>query len=271
MLNKIDLPSESILGYQVINNGLQHSLKSIIDWIDVGCACRVLSCLNPHSYAVSLDNSLFSDALHDSEWLIPDGAGIVYASKLLKGGIDGRITGSDIFIGVHRRLQLIGGKSVFFLGSSEETLEIICQKMATDYPDIKISGTYSPPYKTQFLENDTVKMVDAINAVKPDILWVAMTAPKQEIWLYQNRHKLEVKFAAGIGAAFDFYAGKVNRSNPVFQKLGLEWLPRLLQEPRRLWRRMFVSAPIFLWHVLLAVLRIHFSKVFKYTSLISKG
>lgn len=247
--------SEEILGYKVMNCGLKHCLQTIDDWIEEGNSCRLLSCLNPHSYAVSRGNTVFGHALHDADWLIPDGAGIAYASRFLNGAIDDRITGSDIFSGVHNHFQLIGGKSVFFLGSSEEILEIICQKMAHDYPDIKISGTYSPPYKAQFSEHDNIMMVNAINSAKPDVLWVAMTAPKQEIWLFQNRHRLNVKFAASIGAVFDFYAGKVKRSHPVFQKLGLEWLPRLLQEPRRLWRRMFVSAPIFLWHVMLAVLR----------------
>ena len=93
-------------------------------------------------------------------------------------------------------------------------------------------------------------MLAAINAAAPDVLWVGMTAPKQEKWLHANRARLDVKFAAAVGAVFDFYAGRVKRSHPVFQKLGLEWLPRLLQEPRRLWRRNFVSTPVFLWHLL---------------------
>ena len=139
MLKKIESSSEEILGYKVINRGLKHSLQSIDDWIERGNSCRVLSCINPHSYAVSHGNSVFGHALHDADWLIPDGTGIVYASRWLKGGIEGRITGSDIFSGVHSRLQRIGGKSVFFLGASEEILEIIRQKMADDYPDIKIS------------------------------------------------------------------------------------------------------------------------------------
>jgi N-acetylglucosaminyldiphosphoundecaprenol N-acetyl-beta-D-mannosaminyltransferase len=80
------------------------------------------------------------------------------------------------------------------------------------------------------------------------VLWVGMTAPKQESWIHQLRERLDVRFAAAIGAVFDFYIGRIKRSPPAFQTLGLEWLPRLVQEPRRLWRRMFVSAPIFMWH-----------------------
>ena len=93
-------------------------------------------------------------------------------------------------------------------------------------------------------------MILAINAAAPDVLWVGMTAPKQEKWIRANQDRLNVRFAGAIGAVFDFYTGKIKRSHPVFQRFGLEWLPRLLQEPRRLWRRMFLSAPVFVWHVL---------------------
>lgn len=89
-----------------------------------------------------------------------------------------------------------------------------------------------------------------INLAKPDVLWVGMTAPKQEKWIYANLPHLNVKFAAAIGAVFDFYTGRVKRSSPIFQKLGLEWLPRLVSQPRRLWRRMIISAPIFIWHII---------------------
>lgn len=99
----------------------------------------------------------------------------------------------------------------------------------------------------------TLVPCDFINRLwaKPDILWVGMTAPKQEKWIYKNRDKLDVKFIGAIGAVFDFYAGKVKRSHPAFQKMGLEWLPRLLQEPQRLWRRNFVSNPKFMFDVMI--------------------
>ena len=138
------------------------------------------------------------------------------------------------------------GFSYFFLGSTDETLQKVEQKLSLDYPNISFSGAYSPPYKPEFSEADNQAMIEAINAVKPDVLWVGMTAPKQEKWIFQNRDKLDVKFIGAIGAVFDFYVGNVKRSHPIFLNLGLEWLPRLLQEPKRLWRRNFVSSPLFL-------------------------
>jgi N-acetylglucosaminyldiphosphoundecaprenol N-acetyl-beta-D-mannosaminyltransferase len=144
---------------------------------------------------------------------------------------------------------------VFFLGASEETLALIRARMAVDYPAIRVAGTYSPPFKPEYSAAELDEMITAVNAARPDVLWVGMTAPKQEKWIFQNLHRLDVKFAGAVGAVFDFYVGKVKRSHPAFQELGLEWLPRLLRQPVRLWRRTFVSAPIFVWHVVRQAVR----------------
>ena len=183
---------------------------------------------------------------------MPDGAGVVLASRFLGCPVHERITGSDVFYGLHERLNRQGRGSIFFLGSTEEILAEIRQRMAADYPNLRVAGTFSPPYKPEFTPTELDEMIAAINAAKPDVLWVGMTAPKQEKWIHQNSHRLQVKFIGAIGAVFDFYTGRVQRSHPVFQRLGLEWLPRLLQEPRRLWRRMFISAPLFVLDVLMA-------------------
>lgn len=211
---------------------------------------RWLACLNPHSYAVALDRPEFEAALHGADWLVADGVGVVIASRLRGGAVRQRITGSDVFHGVHRRLEGNGGGKVFFIGSTEETLSRIREKMARDYPRVEIVGTYSPPFKPEYSAAELDLMVETINAARPDVLWVGMTAPKQELWIHALRDRLDVRFAAAIGAVFDFYIGRIKRSPAAFQALGLEWLPRLVQEPRRLWRRMFVSAPIFMWHVM---------------------
>lgn len=210
---------------------------------------RWLACINPHSYAVAKDDAHFAKALEQADWLVPDGAGVVLASRILGGRIRERITGFDVFTILHQRMNRQGGHSVFFLGATEETLAQIRVRMTHDYSGVRVAGTYSPPFKATYPEEDQDAMIKAINAAKPDVLWVGMTAPKQEKWIYDNLGRLDVRFAAAIGAVFDFYTGKVKRSHPLFQRLGLEWLPRLIQQPRRLWRRMFVSAPVFLWDV----------------------
>ncbi|SFD91701.1 WecB/TagA/CpsF family glycosyltransferase [Nitrosomonas sp. Nm166] len=250
-------PVENIAGYKVGAQSVRACVTDIVSWIKNRKQvrkkdenCRWLACINPHSYAVALNDVVFSRALHAADWLIPDGAGVVFASKLLNGHIRERVTGSDIFQGVLEELNRTNGYSVFFLGSTDETLAAIRARMVVDYPNIRLAGTYSPPFKPVYSKEELDAMVTAINDAAPDVLWVGMTAPKQEKWIYENRTRLNVKFAGAIGAVFDFYTGQVKRSHPFFQRIGLEWLPRLIQQPRRLWRRMFVSAPIFVLHVL---------------------
>lgn len=245
------------LGYMVAQGQISECLSSIelaleSNHAEQASRCVWLACLNPHSYAVALSNMLFWRALHSADWLVPDGIGVVYGSRLLGNSISQRVTGSDIFYGLCKLLNQKGGKSMFFLGSTQSTLQAIQIKMAQDFPNIRIVGTYSPPFKTEFSEEDNCSMINAVNRAQPDILWVGMTSPKQDIWLHQCHALLDVKFAAAIGAVFDFYIGKIPRAPRVLQRIGMEWLYRFYKEPVRLWRRYCVNTPIFIWHVVKA-------------------
>lgn len=247
---------ESILGYMVDTQTSETCADDIFNSIKSGSekGCSWLACLNPHSYAVSLNDKEFAAALKNADWLIPDGTGVIMASRFLGGTITQRVTGSDLFFALHERMDLATGMSVFFLGGSEDTLDLMRRRMARDFPGIRVAGCYSPPFKPVYSSVEADEMISAINLAAPDVLWVGMTAPKQEKWIHENRNRLNVRFAGAIGAVFDFYTGRVKRSPVIFREVGLEWLPRLVQQPRRLWRRMFVSAPIFVWHMLRAQL-----------------
>lgn len=242
---------ESILGYRVDNVSADQCCEEVLNCISANRKCW-LACFNPHSYAVANTDSEFSAALSAADWLVPDGVGTVVASRVLGGSIGGRVTGSDIFDIVMRNIDVVGGMKVFFFGSTEENLENIRIRVAIDYPGVQLVGTYSPPFKDNYSNEDIDEMLAAVNAENPHVLWVGMTAPKQEKWIFNNISRLDVNFVGAVGAVFDFYTGNIKRSHPIFQRLGLEWLPRLLQQPSRLWRRVFVSAPIFMFHVLRA-------------------
>lgn len=244
------METEDILGYQITTEIKAVCLEKIIEWIDLGNRSRYLVCANPHSIHVAQSDQKFYQALKHADLTVPDGAGIVLASRIFSGNIRERITGSDIFFGLCETFNERKKGSCFFLGSTNRVLGEIKRKMAVEYPGIKVVGTYSPPFKTEFSDDDNNKMIAAINDACPDVLWVGMTAPKQEKWIYENRDKLDVRFIAAIGAVFDFYTGRIKRSHPIFQRCGMEWLPRLLQEPRRLWRRNFISSPSFIFRVL---------------------
>jgi len=247
--------TENILGYQVRNDGFERCLGEITKSLEQVQEQKWLATLNPHSYAVALQRPDFCKALTSADWLIPDGIGVVLASWILGGTIRQRVSGPDMFFGLHDYMQKSANYSVFFLGSTEDTLVEICKRMANDWPNIRVAGTCSPPFKQTFSDEDIEQMIKSVNAARPDVLWIGLTAPKQEELVIRILPQLNVRFAGAVGAIFDFYAGRVKRSHPVFSRLGLEWLPRLLREPGRLWRRMFVSAPIFMWHVLLARLK----------------
>jgi N-acetylglucosaminyldiphosphoundecaprenol N-acetyl-beta-D-mannosaminyltransferase len=248
-------PTENILGYRVTTAPAAVCIARILQWIAVGERGRYLVCANPHSLEVARGDGIFSEALRQADLVVPDGIGVVLASRLLGGEIRERITGSDIFLGLNGALNEQKRGSVFFLGASEATLACMVEKMRMDFPGLTVAGVYAPPFKAQFSASDNEAMLAAVNRARPHVLWVGMTAPKQEKWIHQNREKLNVPFIGAVGAVFDFYTGKVKRSHPVFQKAGLEWLLRLVQEPRRLWRRNFVSNPLFVLHVIKEHLR----------------
>ncbi len=246
----VQIITENILGFQVVTCSCAQCIDTIVSWIENGKGPKYLVCANPHSLEVARNDPQFQKAICRADLVTPDGIGVVLASRILGGGIRKRVTGTDIFLEVSRALNRKGGQSCFFLGSTEENLSAIKTKLARDFPNIRLAGLYSPPFKPEFTEEDNRRMIDAVNRARPDVLWVGMTAPKQEKWIFQNRDRLEVKFIGAIGAVFDFYTGRVQRTHPILLDLGLEWLPRLLREPRRLWRRTLVTGPTFLLRVL---------------------
>lgn len=208
-----------------------------------------IACLNPHSYYLAKSDKLFKESLLNADYLIPDGIGIFIAGNILDNNFQERITGFDLFQGINQIYNSFENSSVYFLGSTQFTLDSIIDRFSKDYPNIKIAGSFSPPFKSLFDDNDLEIMINDINRVSPEILWVGLSAPKQEKFIYSCFDELNVSFVGAVGAVFDYYAGSVYRSSPVFNKFGVEWLIRLLQQPTRLWRRTFISAPIFLFDV----------------------
>lgn len=135
------------------------------------------------------------------------------------------------------------------MGSSERVLSLIKEKARTTYPNIAVK-TYSPPYKAEFSNEDNRAIIETINAANPDLLWIGMTAPKQEKWTYEHWNELDIHCHVGtIGAVFDFFAGTARRAPLWWQRHSLEWLYRLCQEPRRMWRRYIIGNTLFLWNM----------------------
>ncbi len=208
----------------------------------------IINTINPHSYCEAKKDVVFAHALSHSDVLLPDGVGIVWAAKILKGEKILKIAGADI----HQRLLEVANanhQKIFYLGAAQNTLSLIEARIKNEYPNIKVAS-FSPPYKPVFSEEDSEKMIKAVNDFEPEVLFVGMTAPKQEKWVHAHKDRLKVDVITSIGAVFDFYAGTVERSSDFWINLGLEWLPRLVQEPRRLFYRNFVSTPKFIAQVM---------------------
>ena len=246
---------EDILGYGITTLDEEACVDLVHSWIDSDGRGKRIVCANPHSLEVARRDAAFAEAIRKADLVLPDGVGVCIASMLLGGVIRKRITGSDVFEGVTRRLNEEGGRSVFFLGSTKTNLSAIRMKMERDFPNVRVAGIYAPPFKRELSPCDDAPILEAVNRARPDVLWVGMCAPKQEKWMFRHKDALDVKVIGGIGAVFDFYSGRVRRSHPFFRDRGLEWLPRLLQEPERLWDRMLISAPGFMARVLEARLR----------------
>lgn len=211
----------------------------------------LINTINAHSYNTALKDSLFAEALTKGDVLIPDGMSIVKARKWIHAQSQPkeRIAGWDLFVFEMEKLEKQGG-TVMFMGSSEKVLGLIVKRAAEVYPHLKVV-TYSPPYEPEFSDEDNKAIIHAINAANPDLLWIGMTAPKQEKWTYSHWKELDIHCHVGtIGAVFDFFAGTVERAPLWWQDHGLEWLHRLLSNPKRLWRRYLIGNALFVWNIL---------------------
>lgn len=250
----------------------------------------LINTINAHSYNTARKDGLFAEALTNGDVLIPDGVSIVKTCRWIKAKSQPkeRIAGWDLFSFEMENLErkqcgmlnvecgannssLDNSQSaladnpkfktqnsefrspqqtVMFMGSSEKVLDLIVKRAAEVYPHLKVV-TYSPPYKPEFSEEDNKAIIDAINAADPDLLWIGMTAPKQEKWTYSHWDELNIHCHVGtIGAVFDFFAGTVERAPVWWQRHGLEWLYRLLKEPKRMWRRYIIGNALFLFNVI---------------------
>lgn len=225
----------------------------------------LINTINAHSYNTALKDPLLAEAL-TAGVLIPDGASIVKACRWLKAKSQPkeRCAGWDLFAFEMQRVEAESAEKerasrargeecrplrVMFMGSSERVLGLITERAATDFPHLQIV-TYSPPFKPAFSDEDNRAIISAINTAQPDLLWIGMTAPKQEKWTYSHWDELAIRCHVGtIGAVFDFYAGTLQRAPRWWQEHSLEWLYRLIKEPRRMWRRYVIGNPLFVWNI----------------------
>jgi N-acetylglucosaminyldiphosphoundecaprenol N-acetyl-beta-D-mannosaminyltransferase len=248
MHNKVN-----ILGIQVSSITLPSLLNEFKDTIQSNSKASV--CITPvNSILAANKNAIVKNIYNNASYTLCDGVPVLWASQFLGTPIAERITGLDLLPAL---LPFCSENnfSLFFLGASPGVGLSLKVKAEQLYPGININGVYCPPFAEKFEQAENDKMISLINEAKPDFVLVSLTAPKQDIWIAENLQKLDTKICIGIGGAFEVTAGLIPRAPHWMQINGLEWFYRFCKEPKRMFRRYFMEAPVFIPLIMLQKLK----------------
>jgi N-acetylglucosaminyldiphosphoundecaprenol N-acetyl-beta-D-mannosaminyltransferase len=241
-----------ILGVGVSPINLDDAIATIERWISEGS--RNYVCITGvHGVMESRRDQRLRRIHNDAGMVTPDGMPLVWFSRFCGKSRTDRVCGTDLM----RKMTAVSsqrGYRQFYYGGAEGVADKLKQALITAHPKLDVAGTLCPPFRELTPEEDRA-VVAAINAARPDIVWVGLSTPKQEFWMVNHLGRIEAPVMVGVGAAFDFLAGEKRQAPPWMQRNGLEWLFRLCSEPRRLWRRYAYIVPGFLLLAAGAVVR----------------
>ena len=243
-----------ILGVNVSAVQIGDVIRQMDEWIEERSFGHYIAVTNTHVITESWFNPEYKEVLNTADFVVPDGMPLVWLGRLGGHSLKRRVYGPELmesFLldkkGRKRRHFLYGGKP----GVPERLME----NLLGSCPDLEFVGSYSPPFRPLTSEEDRA-VVDRVNSLGPDVVWVGLGAPKQEIWMHEHRHSLRVPLMVGVGAAFDFLAGVKSQAPSLLRENGFEWLWRLMSEPQRLWRRYLLYGPLFVGLVMLEKMKI---------------
>jgi N-acetylglucosaminyldiphosphoundecaprenol N-acetyl-beta-D-mannosaminyltransferase len=231
-----------VLGIYVSVTDMEHTVGTFARWIEDGE--RHLVCVSDmNALLQARADERLTEVYNTSGMTLPDGMPLVWAGK--KAGFErmARVCGPDLIERVMAEAEQRGW-SQYFYGGADGVPEKLRDTFTARHPGLKVAGAYSPPYRALTAEEDD-EIVARLNEANPDIIWVGLGAPKQERWMADHRDRLDAAILVGVGAAFDFHTGRVDRAPKWMQKSGLEWSYRIYKEPRRLWRRYVLGIPKF--------------------------
>lgn len=235
-----------VLGVRVSAIDPRAALDLIAGWIER--KERQYVCVTPvYSVTLGLDDPELRRILNESGMTTPDGMPIVWCGRYAGAEWIRRVYGPDLMADVLER-SVGEGWTSFLYGVTPETLDALERRLVERYPGLRIVGSWSPPFRDLTPEEDE-DVIRRINEADPDLVWVGLSTPKQERWMDAHRHALNAPVLVGVGAAFDFHAGTKRQAPRWLRDIGLEWMFRLLTEPRRLWRRYLVGNTRFLWAI----------------------
>lgn len=255
-----DLPSVDVLGARVHGPTLPQAVDVIETWIrEHDGNARTVVATGFHGIWEGHKDPGFRQILNDADLFCPDGIAPVWLSRLQGKPLPARVPGPDLLPAFLERAGQRGYGNYFY-GDSEQTLAAIRNTVGDRFPGARIAGTFSPPFRT-LSEAEKQEHIDRINAAAPHVLWVGLGCPKQERWICEHRQQLNVPVVIGVGAAFRFLVGRVPRAPVWMQNMGLEWVWRLLAEPRKLWRRDFIDGPRFLLAAMAEACKVRYQQV----------
>jgi len=242
----------SVLGVNVDAVQIDEVITRMREWIGAGEASRYIAVTGMHGVMEARHDPRFKRVLAEADLVVPDGMPLVWIGKLRGYVLQRRVYGPELMLEFCRKTANIGWRH-FFYGGDAGVAEGLVESLAKSCPGIQIAGTYCPPFRPLTVEEDA-QIVDAIHLAAPDVLWVGLSTPKQEMWMREHRDRLGVPVMVGVGAAFDFLSARKRQAPKWIREHGLEWLFRVLQEPRRLWRRYLVNGAEFVFLVALELL-----------------
>ena len=236
-------PTRTLLGVSVSMIDYDGAIALMDELVDT--RGRGYVCAAPvHALMVAQDDPEMREALACSTLVVPDGMPLVWAANLLGESLDDRVYGPELMLRYSDRCAERGHRVWLYGGRDQGSLVQLALSMRRRHPGIKIVGGYSPPFRALDGEEEEL-VVQQINEAKPDVLWVGIGVPKQEKWMARMRDRLDVPVMCGVGAAFDFHAGRISMAPSWMQDRGLEWIYRIVQEPKRLLPRYLYTNPRF--------------------------
>jgi N-acetylglucosaminyldiphosphoundecaprenol N-acetyl-beta-D-mannosaminyltransferase len=227
------------------------AVATILRWAAAGESRYVCAC-NVHSVVTAQRDPALAASVRGADMVLPDGAPVAWLMRKCGYPAQRRVTGPDL-MWRYFAAAAVYGESIFLYGSAPETLQRLQQRIGQSFPGLRIAGAHSPPFR-ELSADEEREVVELINASGATTVWVSLGCPKQELWMAQHRDRLRA-VTVGVGAAFAFHAGTARRAPRWMQRLSLEWLHRLLSEPRRLWRRYLSTNGVFVVAALRQVLR----------------
>jgi N-acetylglucosaminyldiphosphoundecaprenol N-acetyl-beta-D-mannosaminyltransferase len=237
-----------LLGVPVAATNMASAIRTVCSWIERGDRGRMVTFSTVHMLVEGIKNPGYFKVLQKSDMNCPDGMPLVWYGRRKTGTRVEQVCGPD-FLPAFCRATAEMGLRHFLYGGAEGVAEKAAIMLQRKSPGAQIAGVYSPPFRPLTAE-EKEEIVRTINASRPDVLWVCLGCPKQEIWIDEFKDRLDVPVLLAVGLAVDILAGTKGRAPFVMRTLGLEWLYRLCQEPRRLWRRYLVYNSIFLYRLL---------------------